>query len=292
MRSQAVFSRNSNGETSVNTRLVLTKAQLAELLPNQPLKPHETHDLLELWKLCGSPSGASVLFLKSTQQFAAAIGRCVRTAQNRMRKFERLLLVLDLQGQPIRPKESRRWRRVTERRLNLELVVGQNFSECPACGHRHAKAEQCCSPAKYGDKQRTCRCARTFARPRFTPKRVAALEVAATNPQPKRIPAYQPNERERLATRHSDGYDGSRKAERVRQMRLDLAKKIAENLQGVTSYQEPFGGVSIRLEPSDPRYRAPMDKANAFIAACMSLGITEKEARELQTISASSPEGP
>jgi hypothetical protein len=58
-----------------------------------------------------------------------------------------------------------------------------------------------------------------------------------------------------------------------------LVAKMAELMRGYTRHKQ-LDGYAFNLEPDDPRYRAPLSQAKALIAACMTLGITEDDARE------------
>ena len=51
-----------------------------------------------------------------------------------------------------------------------------------------------------------------------------------------------------------------------------LVAKMVELMRGHTEHVQ-FDGYSFKLNPGDPRYRAPMPKENALIAASMALGI-------------------
>jgi hypothetical protein len=72
---------------------------------------------------------------------------------------------------------------------------------------------------------------------------------------------------------------GSRAHDRMRKLRLELVAKMTELMRGV-DHVVGLDGLGIRVGPGDRRYRAPMSQEKALIAACMTLGISEDEARE------------
>ncbi len=73
---------------------------------------------------------------------------------------------------------------------------------------------------------------------------------------------------------------GSRKQERVRNLRIRLGAKIAEFMEGVNHVQT-LEGFFKKIEPGHVKYLAPLPRDVAILKACEALGITEAEGREL-----------
>ncbi len=101
-------------------------------------------------------------------------------------------------------------------------------------------------------------------------------QPAADAPTPAPSPSAAP-----VAVPPSNGHRDTRRQPRRLTPREGpkLVAKMAELMRGHTRHQQ-LDGYAFNLEPDDPRYRAPMSQDKALIAACMTLGITEEDARE------------
>jgi hypothetical protein len=74
---------------------------------------------------------------------------------------------------------------------------------------------------------------------------------------------------------------GSRQFQRIREARAQLKARIADNIHGCHGKVPTERGESVWVDEDSPLYRAPMAPENAFIAACLSLQLSEREGREL-----------
>lgn len=98
--------------------------------------------------------------------------------------------------------------------------------------------------------------------------REAAPAAISAAPVPVPLPVQDPERESRRQARRLTPREGPK-----------LVAKMAELMRGTTRLAQ-LDGVGFNLQPDDPRYRAPMSQENAIIAACMTLGIAEADARE------------
>ena len=133
-------------------------------------------------------------------------------------------------------------------------------------------------PAKSWDEWHAEKLAAKPAPRRIGPERSSsppAQQAATHTPQPPTaasVPVTPPP--------MSDSYRAGRKPRRLTSREgPQLVAKMAELMRGYTRHRQ-LDGYSFALLPEDPRYRAPMSQGKALISACMTLGITEEDARE------------
>lgn len=75
-------------------------------------------------------------------------------------------------------------------------------------------------------------------------------------------------------------FDGSRASDRIRKLRLELAAKIGECMRGCHGNVNTSQGL-VFIGEGHPRFRAPMSQDKAITAACMFLGLSDREGKEL-----------
>lgn len=74
--------------------------------------------------------------------------------------------------------------------------------------------------------------------------------------------------------------DGSRRAERMRKLRVQFASRVAELIAGCERYLGREGWVE--LQPNHPDFQLPLPRDQAFQQARKDMGLTEAEAAELR----------
>jgi hypothetical protein len=245
MAATAAAYRNSEGSTSGKRSTFFTRESLQSLFENCDLRPHHANMIAAMWRAAGKPQGQEILL------FAAVDGYRIEARYRSRRAVQYNLRALEAIGV-------------------IELAKGANTIRRPATYRLRTDA--------LGKRQ-------TYADAKNARKRPHS--ISHSSPAPAQEPAAQPTPVTAAAPVREEGHRssarhlGTRKFQRIREARAELVAKIAELMKGCHGAVRTNDGASLWVDEDSPLYRPPMSRENAFISACMSLQLTEREGREL-----------
>jgi hypothetical protein len=185
-------------------------------------------------------------------------------------------------------------RRVLKKKHDANSFVGKSIRRT-ATYTLHGEAEKQLEPRQSYVEWKACN--RRQAPSRFRPRQVAhssqpsptSQEAPAPRPVAPPADAHRSTERplRRLTPR-----EGPKLVSEMRRLMRGITKVSGEGFPLPSSAKHAWD-----MEPSDPRYRAPMSQENALVAACMNLGIPYESAVEHLklcrfTDGSETPEGP
>jgi hypothetical protein len=206
--------------------------------------------LLHMWKAAGSPGGNEVLLFCEVSTFAEAAGRCERAMRYILRELD------GTNDKNFRVIEQIKKANTIRRPATYRLDV-------------HALRRYC----RRGPQS----IASLPSSPPAQEPAVSSTPIAATAaPVPVAVPAPElPRESHRSSSRKTRQLTSREGAK--------LVQKMVELMRGCEGHTE-VGGYYVDYlrdpENPDPRYRAPMTRDKALIAACMQFCIPEDSARE------------
>lgn len=207
-------------------------------------------------------------------RLAVELGVCRRTVQRRIRRLEEFKVIRRIFEANTRPFPERPdyFRPSATYEAHPEAVkirpTWKDFEGMRAT-HRRFRVK---SATQHWRRQKSPHLLRTSGHSSL-PAQEAALQAAPRS-------AAAPVPVGPVPPRDSLGQPSGRKSRRLTSREgPQLVAKMAELMRGHTRQQQ-IDGYSFNLQPDDPRYRAPMSQEKALISACMTLGITEEDARE------------
>lgn len=284
---------NSDARNSEKEVPPLLASDVEKLIERLDIPFHLRRTLLAWWRCCTQPYGREIQMWKGVEDFARAAKICPRTARYHLRHFERLQLIEVAKTRSGKRLVANTIRHTTTYRLRNETLRENRWPACNFCGHKHRSDQECgCDMGerrgsfytKSGKRfskvvKRTCRCKPQFHQSPtpIRPQRSSppAQEPAAA-PSPATVAAPVP-----VAHRSSALKLGTRQFQKVRELRAQLKARIADNLKGCHGKIPTERGESLWVDEDSPMFRLPMAPENAFIAACLSLQLSEREGREL-----------
>jgi len=249
---------NSDDSGSAKERPYFTVADIEnffETCPQEILSRRFRHFLRGAWIASGRPHGTDIQLFKAVDDYRrACYYRSATTARLNLRAAEELGLLEVAYRDPrgnchhiwIRPRTERDkglYRRVTTHRLPVSLLM--KWRELHRKGE-HAEVTPFRKPAQ----------------PAPPPPPPAA-------PLPgKKVAEHRSNQRQVNQSRKLTPREGPKLVNEMR--------RLMQGVKGHTGQDRLW----IEYPPHDPRYREPMSKENALVAACMNLAIPEQSARE------------
>jgi hypothetical protein len=257
MASTVAAYRNSDSASSGKSGAFLSRGSIETLFENCDLRPHHVNMLAAMWRAAGKPHGKEIFL------FAAVEGYRIEARYKSRRSVQYNLRQL------ADPKVGA-----------IELVHGANTIRRPAT--YRLRVEALGKRQTYTD----------FKNQRKAPHSVPRRPAPPNAPAPAAAPPTKFEEAARFldakrghATPAPTPQPGGRPQRTRAPRRLtsregpQLVARMAELMRGCKGRVNTSQGL-IFVDEDDYRYREPLPQDKALIAACMSLGIAEDDARE------------
>lgn len=218
-----------------------------------------------MWRAAGKPTGREILLFAAVEGYRIEGSyRSRRAVQYNLRGLQSYGLIEIVHG----PNTVRR-------PTTYRLCV-------PRFGKRQTYTE---AKAKIGAQREThpYRAHRTNGHTEPSEIPSGASSPESPNPAPGAAASPQPPPavpvREKLPTLVDLVLDGSRKAERLRKLRVEFRTLVEKLVKGHERYLSSEG--LIELQPNHPDFRLPLPRDQAIRKACVEMGLTKEHGQEL-----------